>query len=216
MGTKSEAKIYAGFRKSASGFVGYIRHYKDGRYYGYVSCKEIRPTKEEALQDAEVLKKQEEVGTTITVATRMGKLVIPPVPAKLPVAEQPKVEQELLLSASKCAFCGKPLTRQSSIQHGMGDVCEQHRSILGAQTLQEHYAEVSMQEQPDEKIWMRLDKAILAAAKAGISGHRFMQVCGGDRALRQPLLPVFEIRFYRHTRYIRKEALQHLEEARLK
>lgn len=213
---KTTGTIHTGTRKVQDGFIGYIRHYKNGKYFGYQSCSEVRPSTELAMQDAAELKKtleRMEHGFTPDEKSPAGLLVLHENEKE---EKEPITKKEFLQPATTCKFCGKPLTRQSSIVQGMGDVCDAHHQELRGKTLTEHYSDKTFSEAPDLSVWMRLDAAIKIAAEHGISGHRFMQVCGGDRAIRKPLLPVFEIRFYKHVRYIRKECLKHLDEARLK
>ena len=115
---------------------------------------------------------------------------------------------------ARCARCGKPLSAPDSVEHGMGAVCRSHSTYLAGTTLREHYASVSIAELPDDMI--PISQVIRAAREIGISKARMLVVMGGDRALRKPLLPVFQVYYYKRYRYLHKEVLEHLEEARLK
>ena len=115
---------------------------------------------------------------------------------------------------SICSRCGKPLSAPDSVANGMGAVCRGHSAYLAGITLREHYASVSIAELPDDMI--PISQVIRAAREIGISKARMLVVMGGDRALRKPLLPVFQVYYYKRYRYLHKEVLEHLEEARLK
>lgn len=115
---------------------------------------------------------------------------------------------------ARCSRCGKPLSAPDSVEHGMGAVCRGHSTYLAGTTLREHYASVSIAELPDDMI--PISQVIKAARAIGISKSRMLVVMGGDRALRKPLLPVFQVYYYKRYRYLKKEVLEHLEEARLK
>ncbi|HPC26718.1 MAG TPA: DUF6011 domain-containing protein [Paludibacteraceae bacterium] len=133
------------------------------------------------------------------------------------IKETPKKaspEEQAMPASSVCSICGKPLTLPSSIQQGMGNICANHSKILGNVSPQEHRKSLVLESLTDE--WIPL-KEYLAAGKAiGITPCRLMNAAGGDRALRKPLHPSFQIRYFGNRRYVHRSALEHLEEARLK
>ena len=150
------------------------------------------------------------------VRTELGQVQIPPAPRKVKKVAEVKAPKTTkpLLPPGKCRVCGKALTRQSSILAGIGDLCRKTEDSLPKGGLAEHYAKVRVDKIPEG--WIILTKALAAANKAGISNYRFIQACGGDRAIRPPLHPSFRLVYVQNTRYISKECLEHLEEARLK
>jgi len=117
-------------------------------------------------------------------------------------------------ATARCTRCGRILSDPDSVAAGMGEICRGHAGLFSGNNLREHYASVSIEELPDDMI--PISQLIKAAKAIGISKHRMVEVLGGDRALRKPLLPIFQIYYYKHYRYVKKEALEHLEEARLK
>ena len=128
--------------------------------------------------------------------------------------ERPEEPSAPAKETAVCARCGRVLSAADSVADGMGAVCKSHGSHLIGASLREHYASVSIPELPDDMI--PISQLIKAARAIGISKHRMVAVLGGDRSLRKPLLPVFQVHYYKHYRYVKKEALEHLEEARLK
>ena len=167
-----------------------------------------------------------EQGITVAVAMSQSDAVstetepeVEPEPLKQEPVHRKRFERPTEPSApvketAVCARCGRPLSAADSVADGMGAVCKSHSSFLGGGGLLEHYASVSVAELPDNMI--PISQLIKAARAIGISKHRMVAVLGGDRALRKPLLPVFQVHYYKHYRYVSKEALEHLEEARLK
>jgi hypothetical protein len=110
------------------------------------------------------------------------------------------------LGSPTCSICGKLLTRPDSMKSGMGDVCAGHiKQLPAGTTLEQHYAKITMKEVPEG--WIPLAEAIVAASKKGVSGYRFLQVCGGDRLITAPLSKEFKVVFVRGKRYISKLAL---------
>lgn len=128
--------------------------------------------------------------------------------------QKPEEPSAPVKETARCARCGKPLSAPDSVEHGMGAVCRSHSTYLAGTTLREHYASVSIAELPDDMI--PISQVIRAAREIGISKTRMLVVMGGDRALRKPLMPVFQVYYYKRYRYLHKEVLEHLEEARLK
>lgn len=110
-----------------------------------------------------------------------------------------------------CSFCGKPLTRPSSVSQGMGDFCAHSKGMLPAGvTRDEHIETLTVTELP--KGYMKLGDAYHAARKAGFSGSRFMQACGGNGQLRKPLNEHFKFVFYKNTRYVPETVLKHFKD----
>lgn len=128
--------------------------------------------------------------------------------------QKPAESSAPVKETARCSRCGKPLAAPDSVANGMGEICRSHSAYLAGTTLREHYASVSIAELPDDMI--PISQVIRAAREIGISKSRMLAVMGGDRALRKPLLPVFQVYYYKRYRYLHKEVLEHLEEARLK
>lgn len=128
--------------------------------------------------------------------------------------ERPDEPAAPVKETARCSHCGKVLSAADSVADGMGAICRSHAGYLKGIDIREHYASVSVDELPDGMI--PVSQLIKAARAIGISKARMVNVIGGDRALRKPLLPVFQVHYYKHYRYVSKEALDHLEEARLK
>jgi len=127
------------------------------------------------------------------VRTTIGEVTIP---------SSPKVEHT-------CSRCGKRITDPKSIELGMGPTCRRRTMWLKGKTLEEHYASITLEEVPED--YIRLSALIEAANKIGISSHRILQACGGDRALRNPEHPFFQVYYRKNRRYVSKKALEHLQ-----
>lgn len=127
---------------------------------------------------------------------------------------QPPSNAEPLGGETTCVRCGKPLKKESSIEIGMGDTCQGHAKLLGDKTMEQHYDELNLEELTDD--WLPLKEIIAAANEIGISTHRMVVATGGDRALRRPVHPSFQVKYFLGKRYVHKSALENLEEARLK
>lgn len=127
---------------------------------------------------------------------------------------QPPSDAEPMGGETTCVRCGKPLSREASVNRGMGDTCANHSRWLGNLTMEEHYANLNLPELTDE--WIPFKEFVATANEAGISTHRILQATGGDRALRRPVHPSFQVRYFLRHRYVHKSALDHLDEARLK
>lgn len=128
--------------------------------------------------------------------------------------QKPEEPSAPVKETARCARCGRVISDPDSVAAGMGEICRGHSGLFSGNNLREHYASVSIEELPDDMI--PISQLIKAAKAIGISKHRMVEVLGGDRALRKPLLPIFQVHYYKHYRYVKKEALEHLEEARLK
>lgn len=110
-----------------------------------------------------------------------------------------------------CSFCGKPLTRPSSVAQGMGDFCAHNKGLLPAGvTREDHIATMTVLEEPKDSIKLR--DAFEAARKAGYSAHRLMQAAGGNGGLRKPLNEHFQLTFYKNVRYLPKSVLKHFKD----
>ena len=169
-----------------------------------------------------------EQGATVAVAMAQAdaapaepdiKVVMPTLEEPEPFKQEPvqrkrfqsqSLQLQLRISLCRVAVLSDP----DSVAAGMGEVCRGHAGLFSGNNLREHYASVSIEELPDDMI--PISQLIKAAKAIGISKHRMVEVLGGDRALRKPLLPIFQVHYYKHYRYVKKEALEHLEEARLK
>ena len=114
--------------------------------------------------------------------------------------------------SATCTFCGKPLSRHTSVANGMGDVCAAKQKLLPAgMTLQDHYLTMTVLDQPDPKNYMPIKEAFVAASKKGISNYRMIIAYGGDRMLRPPLNEHFKLVIYKGRKYIPKSFLQNLD-----
>lgn len=139
--------------------------------------------------------------------------------APIPETDEPKKEEtaeQVVLSGPQavCSRCGKPLYTSKSVSQGMGDICAGHARILGSVSFEEHYRGLSLPELPPD--WIPLAEWFAYGKSVGITAHRLMQAAGGDRAIRKPLHPSFQIMYYKHHRYVHRSALEFIEEARLK
>lgn len=146
-------------------------------------------------------------------ALREGQPVKTPSKSK-PTAPTKKVQDkqtEKGANTSICSFCGKPLSRHSSVEQGMGDTCASKIKLLPkGTTIEEHYAGLTVPTLPAG--YIKLKDAIAAARKKGISGYRFLQAIGGDRMLRPPLNSNFKTVLHNRTRYVNGNCLKHLDD----
>jgi hypothetical protein len=127
-------------------------------------------------------------------------------------SEEPKTGETI--QAIKCSRCGKLLTAEKSVAQGMGDTCAHHASLLKGVTFEQHYSAITLSEMTED--WIPFSKFLEAGPPLGISKHRMMQASGGDRALRKPVHPSFKVHYYKGSRFVSKDALDHIEEARLR
>jgi hypothetical protein len=128
-----------------------------------------------------------------------------------PVEEEEPIPAVALsfVDASICSVCGRPLSRPSSAQKGIGDICEAKMKLLPAGvTLADHYALLQEVDVPDGFILLR--DAIEQAKEKGCSGYRFIQACGGDRALHAPFNEHFKVVYVMGKRYVSSLSLQDL------
>jgi hypothetical protein len=137
--------------------------------------------------------------------------VIKKAPAKKIVKASPKKVSKPEPSSSSgakaanCSFCGKPLSRHSSVVNGMGDVCAKKRTLLGGKSLAEHRESMIVTELPEGFIHLR--EAARIANKKGVTTYQFLIAIGGNGAVRPPLNADFKIVFFKNTRYISKKAV---------
>lgn len=127
---------------------------------------------------------------------------------------QPPADVEPVGGETTCVRCGKPLSTDDSVERGMGDVCAHQHKLLGEKTLEEHYDDLNLPELTDE--WIPISELIAAGNEAGIATYRMVTACGGDRALRRPVHPSFQVKYFLRKRYVHKSALENVEAARLK
>lgn len=180
--------------------------------------------KDQALKLLEQGKTVQEVAATVGVSTSTvyeWRKLVPQVPSAPTTKPHPKKAEPKPVPAAKsktlestvCEFCGKTLSRGSSVEKGCGDVCESKRKHLPAGvTIEQHYRSLTVPEIP--KGWMLFSQAVREAMAAGMSGHRFIQICGGDRHITPPLNEHFRVVFVKGKRYISPTALKHLDEGR--
>ena len=108
-----------------------------------------------------------------------------------------------------CSYCGKPLTRPSSVAQGMGDFCAHNKGALpSGVSREEHIAGLTVTELP--KGYVLLKTVYLAAREAGYSGSRLIQATGGNGGIRPALNEHFKIVFFKAKRYMPGSALKHL------
>ena len=111
--------------------------------------------------------------------------------------------------ATHCNVCGKPLTRVTSMEAGIGDICASKMKLLPVgTTMADHYALLQEVDVPED--FMLLKEAVQAAREKGCSGYRFIQACGGDRVLRSPFNANFRVVFVLGKRYVSRQSLKDL------
>jgi hypothetical protein len=143
----------------------------------------------------------------------VAKRVRKPSPKPVVKKEAPKEASKQAKGAMTkvCSFCGKPLSRHSSVEAGMGDVCNsKHKLLPAGMTIENYRSGLTEVDVPDG--WIKLKEAIAKAKTKGVSGYRFLQACGGDRMLRKPLNKVFKVIYVDGARYIDSDCLKHLAE----
>lgn len=116
-----------------------------------------------------------------------------------------------------CSVCGKPLSRHSSVQNGMGDVCAEKTGIaqsMGYETVSEHYDSLKVEELP--KGYMKLRDAVDFAKKNGVSGYAMQKAWGGNRMLGEPLNKDFKVIVFKNARYIPVTFKKHLKSLKSK
>lgn len=147
---------------------------------------------------------EEEVETDIDIEAKIAKTRV----------VQPPSTVEPLGGETTCVRCGKPLSAETSVDRGMGDVCANHGKWLGDKTFEQHYTNLNLPELTDE--WIPFLELITAGTAVGIAVHRLVQATGGDRALRRPIHPSFQVKYFLGRRYVHRSVLENLDEARLK
>lgn len=110
-----------------------------------------------------------------------------------------------------CSFCGKPLSRHTSVENGMGDTCAAKKKLLGGKSLEEHYESLAVTAVPAG--YIKLTEAVKKVRAGGkVSAHRFVQATGGDRCLRPALNKHFNVVMFKGARYVNGESLKNLAE----
>lgn len=110
-----------------------------------------------------------------------------------------------------CSFCGKPLTKPSSVAQGMGDYCAHNKGALpGGVTREEHIANLTVTELP--KDYIPVGKVAKAALEAGYSGSRLKWAQGGSGGIRPPLNEHFKIVFFKGKKYMPASSLKHFKD----
>ena len=109
-----------------------------------------------------------------------------------------------------CTRCGKPLSKDTSITAGMGDICQSHTAALAGlsfESYREYKASLELEKEPDE-FWLPLGEALaIAKEKQAITTARFMCAVGENRHLKPPIDPVFQVRWWKNRRYILKKSV---------
>lgn len=118
-----------------------------------------------------------------------------------------------------CSICGRALSKPTSTDQGMGDVCagrHQKLNALGVDSMQEHLENNTVLELPDGYMKVKDAHAEVIRTKKnhGISGHRFIQAFGGNGLLLPPFNEHFKVVFYKGTRYIPASCLNYLDDLR--
>ena len=144
-------------------------------------------------------------------AVRKAKKAADKKAAKKPKAKAAPVAKEAngdLPLADTCQICGKPLTKRSSQENGMGDVCSGKAGLLPAGvSFEEHIAKHTVPTIP--KGFIKVKDAHVAVMEGDIvSGYRFIQAFGGNTLLGHVHSEVFKVVYVNGIRYISKKCLQ--------
>ena len=138
---------------------------------------------------------------------REHKLAVHKAAVKQILNKEPEKGSGSLFGA--CSYCGKPLTRPSSVAQGMGDFCAHNKGALpSGVSREEHIISLTVTELP--KGYVLLKTVYLAARAAGYSGSRLIQATGGNGGIRPALNEHFKIVFFKAKRYMPGSALKHL------
>lgn len=178
------------------------------------------PVAQRNRQEAELLKKHSEEKKAAKKAQKQGKSE----PKKSSLVKNLKEVAKKAASKSKkeeskssrsgsdtCGFCGKPLSRHTSVQAGMGDVCQAKQKMLPkGTTLSDHYEGITKTSVPDG--YIKLKDAIEFFNKKGISTYRVLQAIGGDRMIRKPVNGNFKVVLVKGVRYINGASKSHWNE----
>lgn len=114
-----------------------------------------------------------------------------------------------------CSFCGKPLTKPSSVAQGMGDYCAHNKGALpNGVTREEHIASLTVTELPKDHILLK--EVEQAAQKQGIARTRVLRAAGGNGGLHKPLNEHFKLVFFKGKRYLPGSVLKHLKDLEVK
>ena len=131
------------------------------------------------------------------------------------ILPKPKEQKEIASvsgsEATECSVCGKPLSRHSSVENGMGEVCASKIKMLPAgTTLEDHYAKIMVDDIPEG--YIKLKDAIAKLNEKGVSTYRIIQAIGGERMILKPLNSHFKVVMVNHVRYINNEAIRNWRE----
>lgn len=108
-----------------------------------------------------------------------------------------------------CSICGKPLSQASSVEAGMGDICQHKVSLLpSGMDMAQYRASLTTEELPKGAVKLRI--AVDEAHKLGIGRSRFLKAVGGDRHLLPPLNDHFKTTYHKGARYLPGSVLKHL------
>ena len=194
---------------------------------------QLKPTTIDCVQCVDVYKRgiREDAGGPILLKSGQTpvpskKSVAPPPAKKTPVTKQvvrkPKAKKKERIMAktkdveARCSVCSKPLSRDASVERGMGETCDgKHKAAKAAGFKSVAAArEAKTVEKLPSDLWIPLKDAIKKAQEKqpGLTIYRFLQLIGGDRMLEKPLRREFEVKYYRNKRYISKRCLDFLPE----
>lgn len=135
----------------------------------------------------------------------------PKAKAKPQAAKQPAKAARSRSDEAICSMCGKPLSRHTSVEAGMGDICRMKLSWLPkGVTLEQHYERITVNDVPDG--FIKFADAYAKAREKGTSGYRFIQAIGGDRMIRKPINSNFKVVIVKGVRYINRDSLKHLSD----
>lgn len=128
-------------------------------------------------------------------------------PAKKPVSKPTASSSNADSGEAICSLCHKPLSRHSSVEAGMGEVCSSKIKLLApGTTMEDHYEKLTVMTLPDG--YIKLKDAITKLNGKGVSTYRILQAIGGDRMLRKPINSNFKVVIFGRTRYINGACLK--------
>jgi len=124
-------------------------------------------------------------------------------------------------SSSNCRVCGKPLSRETSVISGIGDICANKIGVSAGmpesdvdtllekhqKKVEKRIASLTLDSLTDK--YISFEKAWKAVKKTKVSRYAFMVACGGNGAAREPLNKHFQIYFYKGKRYLPASVLKH-------
>ena len=92
-----------------------------------------------------------------------------------------------------CTICGKPLTKEESIDRGMGDICAEDQ----AQGYMSQAVVAADGKLPGKGMMSAAD-AYKNVLEMGIPGYRFVTAIGGDKMRNPPITKDFQITIFDH------------------